>query len=180
MKKILLSIAAVAWLAGCASTPKEEPKAAVEDRTPSAVVPTPARPPVTTAPVTPKAEQPLNPLKDPNNILSKRNIFYELDKYDVRDEYKPLLQAHARYLAQNPSAKMLIQGNCDERGSREYNIALGQKRSDGIRQTLMLMGAKESQLESVSLGEEKPRCTEQTEECYAQNRRGDMLYGGEY
>ena len=179
MNKLLAVAALVALLAGCASTPKEEPKAAVEDRTPSVSVPAP--PGVTTVtPVAPKDDQGFNPLKDPNNILSKRSLYYDYDKYDVRDEHKPLLQAHARYLAQNRNAKMLIQGNCDERGSREYNIALGQKRSDGVKKMLLLMGAQESQLESVSLGEEKPRCTENTEACYGENRRSDMLYGGEY
>jgi len=75
---------------------------------------------------------------------------------------------------------MLIQGNADERGSREYNLALGGKRSEAIKKALLLLGAKEDQVESVSLGEEKPRCTDATEECWAQNRRGDMLYSGEY
>jgi peptidoglycan-associated lipoprotein len=179
MNKLLVVAAVAALLAGCASTPKEEPKAAVEDRTPTITVP--AKPGVTTVtPVAPKPGQLPNALKDPNNILSKRSLFYDYDKYDVKDEYKPLLQAHARYLAQNRSAKMLIQGNCDERGSREYNIALGQKRADGVKKMLLLMGAQESQIESVSLGEEKPRCTESTETCYSQNRRSDMLYGGEY
>ena len=180
MKNMLAIASMVAILAGCASTPKEEPKAAVEDRTPAKVAPSqPGRQP-SVAPVVPRVVQQPNPLKDPNNILSKRSIYYDYDKYDVKDEYKPLLQAHARYLAQNRNAKMLIQGNCDERGSREYNIALGQKRSDGVKKMLLLMGAQESQIESVSLGEEKPRCTEATDACYSQNRRGDMLYGGEY
>ena len=179
MKKFLALAAVVALLAGCASTPKEERKAAVEDRTPTAAPPAqPSRPAV--GPVAPKAAQQANPLTDPNNILSKRSLYYDYDKYDVKDEYKPLLQAHARYLAQNRNARMLIQGNCDERGSREYNIALGQKRSDGVKKMLLLMGAQESQLESVSLGEEKPRCTDKSEDCYSQNRRSDMLYGGEY
>jgi peptidoglycan-associated lipoprotein len=179
MRKLFAVAAVVALLAGCASTPKEESKATVEDRTPSTAVPAP--PGVTTVtPVGPKADQLPSALKDPNNILSKRSIYYDYDKYDVKDEYKPLLQAHARFLSQNRNAKMLIQGNCDERGSREYNIALGQKRSDGVKKLLLLMGAQESQIESVSLGEEKPRCTAATEECYSQNRRSDMLYGGEY
>jgi peptidoglycan-associated lipoprotein len=179
MKKLLAVASMLALLAGCASTPKEEPKAAVEDRTPTTAAPTqPGRSTVT--PVAPSTAQQPNPLKDPNNILSKRSLYYDYDKYDVKDEYKPLLQAHARYLAQNRNAKMLIQGNCDERGSREYNIALGQKRSDGVKKMLLLMGAQESQMESVSLGEEKPRCTDRTEVCYSQNRRSDMLYGGEY
>ena len=75
---------------------------------------------------------------------------------------------------------MLIQGNCDERGSREYNIALGQRRSEALRRMLVLLGARDGQIEAVSLGKEKPRCTDQTETCYDQNRRDDMLYGGEY
>jgi peptidoglycan-associated lipoprotein len=76
--------------------------------------------------------------------------------------------------------KMLVQGNADERGSREYNLALGQKRSDAIKKAMTLFGATDGQIESVSLGEEKPRCTERTEDCYAQNRRGDILYSGEF
>jgi len=179
MKNLLAAASIVALMAGCASTPKEEPKAAVEDRTPSTAVP--SQPGVTTVtPTAPRADQVPNVLKDPNNILSKRSLYYDYDKYDVKDEYKPLLQAHARYLSQNRNAKMLIQGNCDERGSREYNIALGQKRADGVKKMLLLMGAQESQIESVSLGEEKPRCTDATEPCYSQNRRSDMLYGGEF
>jgi peptidoglycan-associated lipoprotein len=181
MKNLFAVASMLALLAGCASTPTEEPKAAVEDRTPTPTTTIPARPGITTVtPTAPRADQVPNVLKDPNNILSKRSLYYDYDKYDVKDEFKPLLQAHARYLAQNRNAKMLIQGNCDERGSREYNIALGQKRSDGVKKMLLLMGAQESQVESVSLGEEKPRCTESTEACYSQNRRSDMLYGGEY
>jgi peptidoglycan-associated lipoprotein len=76
--------------------------------------------------------------------------------------------------------RMLVQGNTDERGSREYNLALGQKRADVVKQALLLLGAQESQIESVSLGEEKPRCDDRTENCYAENRRGDMLYSGEF
>jgi peptidoglycan-associated lipoprotein len=178
MRKLLAFVAA-ALLAGCASSPEMESKAGVEDRAPTASTQGQQGGSAVT-PVAPKTEQQANPLKDPNNILSKRSIFYDYDKYDVKDEYKPLLQAHARYLARNPDAKMLIQGNADERGSREYNIALGQKRADGVKKLLQLMGVQERQIEAVSLGEEKPRCTENTEDCYSQNRRSDLLYRGEY
>jgi peptidoglycan-associated lipoprotein len=75
---------------------------------------------------------------------------------------------------------MLIQGNADERGSREYNVGLGQRRSDSVKKMLSLLGAREEQIESVSLGEEKPACVDHTEGCWAKNRRGDMLYSGEY
>ena len=179
MRKIL-AFAVVALPAASAGTPEMESKAGVEDRTATSASKEQQQAGSAVTPVAPKAGQQANPLKDPNNILSKRSIFYDYDKYDVKDEYKPLLQAHARYLAQNAGAKMLVQGNADERGSREYNIALGQKRADGVKKILQLMGVRETQIESVSLGEEKPRCTETTEECYSQNRRSDMLYGGEY
>ena len=76
--------------------------------------------------------------------------------------------------------KMLIQGNADERGSREYNLALGQKRADAIKKMLTLLGAREEQVESVSLGEEKPKNEGQNEAAWAENRRGDMLYSGEF
>ena len=119
-------------------------------------------------------------LKDPNNILSKRSVYFDFDKFDVKDEFKPLVEAHAKFLRDNSTAKMLVQGNADERGSREYNVGLGQRRSDAVKKMLMLLGARENQIESVSLGEEKPACSEHTEACWAKNRRDDMLYGGEY
>jgi peptidoglycan-associated lipoprotein len=117
-------------------------------------------------------------LRDPKSALSKREIFFDLDSYVVKDEYRSLLSAHAKFLSERPKRKMLIQGNADERGSREYNLALGQKRSEAIKKALGLMGVREEQLEAVSLGEEKPRCNDASEECWSQNRRGDMLYPG--
>jgi peptidoglycan-associated lipoprotein len=119
-------------------------------------------------------------LKDPKSILSKRSVFFDYDQYVIRDEFNTLIEAHAKFLTRNPKVKMLIQGNADERGSREYNLALGQKRADAVKKALGLLGASEGQMESVSLGEEKPRCAEANETCWAQNRRGDLLYSGEY
>jgi peptidoglycan-associated lipoprotein len=119
-------------------------------------------------------------LKDPNSPLSKRQIFFDYDKFEIKAEYKGLVEAHAKYLRENPSAKMMIQGNADDRGSREYNVGLGQRRSDTVKRALILLGARESQIESVSLGEEKPVCTEHAEGCWSKNRRDDMLYNGEF
>jgi peptidoglycan-associated lipoprotein len=87
-----------------------------------------------------------------------------------------VVTAHARYLQTNSSARMRIQGHADERGSREYNLALGQRRAEAVKQMLQLLGARPDQIESVSLGEEKPRCSDSTESCWAQNRRGDIGY----
>jgi len=168
MKKALFSALSLALLYGCASTPVEPEKPAE----PSVQTPgLPVAPPVAARPVQPAA---------PQVDLSKRSVFYEYDKYDIKDEYRPVLQAHGKYLAENRGKKMLIQGNCDERGSREYNIALGQRRAEGVKRMLVLMGATEAQVEPVSLGEEKPRCVDHNEACWWQNRRSDMLYGGEY
>lgn len=115
-------------------------------------------------------------LTDPKSVLAKRSIYFDLDKYDVKDEYKDLVAAHAKFLVANRSFKMLVQGNTDERGSREYNLSLGQKRAESVKRSLILLGAKEEQLESVSLGEEKPKNAGHDETAWAENRRADMLY----
>jgi peptidoglycan-associated lipoprotein len=135
---------------------------------------------VSTVDVTKPSASGVSPLKDPNNILSKRSIYFDFDKFDVKAEYRPVVEAHAKYLRENPGAKVLVQGNADERGSREYNVALGQRRSDAVKSMLKLLGASEKQIEAVSLGEEKPSCADHTEDCWAKNRRDDVLYNGEY
>ena len=119
-------------------------------------------------------------LTDPNSILSKRSIYYDYDKFDVKDQYKELVEAHAKYLREHPGTKVLIQGNTDERGSREYNVSLGQSRSDGVKRMMVLLGAREDQIEAVSLGEEKPKSEGHDESAWSQNRRSDILYQGEY
>ncbi|MDO8958880.1 MAG: peptidoglycan-associated lipoprotein Pal [Rhodocyclaceae bacterium] len=173
-----ISLIFLAGLVGCGSQPPapEQAGAGVEDRTPSAV---------STAPVTPVTVGQgdlygIAALKDPKSPLSKRSIYFDYDSYVVKDEFKSLLDHHAKFLVKNGQMKMLIQGHADERGSREYNLALGQKRAEAVRKALILLGAKDAQLESVSLGEEKPACVDQSESCWAQNRRGDMLYSGEF
>ena len=182
--RVAVTLAAV-MLASCSGGPvSEQEPAGVEERTASA-----AQPGAQTQPVKPGSVARVDltakpgaqsPLTDPRNILSRRSIFYELDAYDVKDQYKDLVEAHARYLRDNPRSKMLIQGNTDERGSREYNVGLGQRRSEGVKRMLLLLGAKEEQVESVSLGEEKPRAEGHDEQAWSQNRRSDILYQGEY
>jgi peptidoglycan-associated lipoprotein len=118
-------------------------------------------------------------LRDPASLLSKRNIFFDYDTFIVAPEYKALIEAHARYLQANRGARMRIEGNTDERGSREYNLALGQKRADGVKRALVVLGAFETQIETVSFGEEKPRAEGSTEEAWRMNRRADIAYAGE-
>lgn len=149
---------------------------------------TPAQPeakpvaPAVTAPVVeaPVTVDPLAAVKDPNNILSHRSVYFDFDKYDIKSTYQTLVEAHAKFLTSNANVKVLIQGNTDERGSREYNLALGQKRAEAVKKALGLLGAKEGQLEAVSLGEEKPKATGHDEEAWTENRRADILYPGEY
>jgi len=184
MRKLIFSIAALALLAGCASEgTKEQPGAAVEDRKPGVgEIKPPVKVKPDTAPVAkPVTSKPIvaNPLKDPNNILSKRSVYFDYDSSVIKDEFKPAVTAHARYLTQNRSAKMVVQGNTDERGSREYNIALGQRRADSVKQMMLLLGAQDAQIETVSFGEEKPRAAGKDEASYSQNRRSDIVYAGE-
>ncbi len=177
MRKLISAVFVSLILAACSSQPPapEQSGAKVEDLQPSKV------PQDSSSATIGKVEDnSLSMLKDPKSILSKRSVFFDFDQYVIKDEFKPLIEAHGRFLVANGKIKMLIQGNADERGSREYNLALGQKRSEAVKKMLLLLGAREEQVEAVSLGEEKPRCTEHSEECWAENRRSDMLYTGEF
>jgi peptidoglycan-associated lipoprotein len=178
MKKILTAIACAALLAACSTTPTDE-GAAVESRTPGGATGQPVPGGGVSGSQLGGAGK-VDPLKDPSSPLSKRSIYFDFDSDAIKDEYKPLLDAHAKYIRETATTKVLLQGHADERGSREYNLALGQRRSDAVRRYLVLAGAPEARIESVSLGEEKPACVEKTEECYAKNRRVDILYQGEF
>jgi peptidoglycan-associated lipoprotein len=104
----------------------------------------------------------------------KRSVYYEFDKYDVKAEYRALVESHARWLKANPQAKIVIEGNADERGSREYNVALGQRRAESVTKMLLLLGAKPEQIEAISWGEEKPRSSGHDETSWSENRRADF------
>jgi peptidoglycan-associated lipoprotein len=170
MKKIF-GVLLISLLSACASQ-TTQPTAEVEDKSMG------ARP--TESGATGREAVPtLNPLTDPNNILSKRSVYFDFDSYVVKDEYRSLVQAHAQYLRDNSNARVLLQGNTDDRGSREYNLALGQRRADAVKHAMTLSGARESQIESVSLGEEKPRGTGHDESSWAENRRTDIRHQGE-
>ena len=191
MRKWIIAAFMIAAIAGCASTGSED-AAPVEDKAPAATAPgagtgaTTAG--TTTAPiggVSGGAGAPASgatsaaALKDPRNILSKRNIYFDYDQFTVKDEYKAIVEAHAKYLQANRGARAIIQGNTDERGTREYNIALGQKRADAVKNLMLLLGATEIQIETVSFGKEKPRREGHDESSWAENRRADIVHAGE-
>ncbi len=120
-----------------------------------------------------------DPRKDPGSPLSKRSVFFDFDRFVVKDEYRPMLEAHAGYLKSKPDARVTLEGNADERGSREYNLALGQKRAEAVRKALAVLGVSDAQMEAISFGEEKPRNPGHTEEAYVENRRADVVYSDE-
>ena len=115
-------------------------------------------------------------LRDPNNILSKRSIYFDYDKDVVKAEYKDLLAAHAKYVASHPKAKMTLTGNTDDRGSREYNVSLGQKRSVSVKKSMNVLGAQDTQIETVSFGEERADTNCKDDVCYGKDRRVDISY----
>lgn len=118
-------------------------------------------------------------LRDPASTLSKRVIYFDFDSDAIREEFRPLIEAHAGFLKENGGARIILQGHTDERGSRDYNLALGQRRAESVRQALNLMGVQAEQVETVSLGEEKPIQEGHEEAAWQQNRRAEIHYLGE-
>ena len=167
--------------AGCST----QPSAPVDDQSTAAAAAAAAKDGTTTSGTTTSgisgtaAGTGANPLKDPNNILSKRSIYFEFDSFVVEDKYKAQIDAHAKYLSANRSAKVTLQGHTDERGSREYNIALGQKRADAVKRAMTLMGVQDVVIETVSYGKEKPKREGHDDAAWAENRRVDIVYFGE-
>jgi len=116
------------------------------------------------------------PWNDPKSPLFEKSIYFGFDEYTVQTKYQKMLSAHANYLKANPKQKIIIQGNTDDRGTAEYNLALGQRRSDAVRKSLNLMGVSDNQMEAVSFGKEKPKAEGDNEAAWAENRRADIVY----
>jgi peptidoglycan-associated lipoprotein len=165
---LALILSSALALAACSSV-KLDDKPKVEERTGTAPASSDTR---TVSTVTTDTD----PLKDPNGPLAKRSIYFDYDSYIVKDEFKPTVEAHAKFLGANKGRKVIIQGNTDERGGREYNLALGQKRAEAVRKSLSLLGVPETQMEAVSFGKEKPKATGSDEAAWAENRRADIVY----
>ena len=177
MKKAALYLAIAVTAAACASKEtKTEPP--VTERS------------VTQAPVAgggniaqPRVpQQPVmgNPLTDPNSPLSKRSVYFDFDSNAVKDDYRGLVQAHSRYMTNDKrDSRIRIEGNCDERGSREYNLALGQRRAEAVKKVMTVLGVADNRIETISYGEEKPKAPGHDEASWAENRRADIRYAGE-
>ena len=131
------------------------------------------------AEVNAKGSMTYDPISDPkSSVYGKRSIYFEFDSFTVDPKYVSTISAHASYLKafQKQKASIIIQGNTDDRGTTEYNLALGQRRSDAVRKSLALMGVSDAQMEAVSFGKEKPKAEGSSDAAYAENRRADIVY----
>lgn len=176
--KLLIAAAISVFLVGCKSTPmKDETAASVEDKSGAMTDSSDVKGATIDSG---SATSSMNELNDPNSILSKRNIYFDYNSDTIRAEFRPNIEAHAKYLNAHNDAKVKLQGNADERGTREYNLSLGQRRSVAVKKAMNILGVSDNQIETVSYGEENanPNCAGD-EECYQQDRRVEIVYSGE-
>ncbi|WP_050479485.1 peptidoglycan-associated lipoprotein Pal [Herbaspirillum rhizosphaerae] len=163
-------LSAAVLLAACSSTKLDDKNAPVEARATTG----------TTEGADPRAVNTVNagsdPLNDPQGVLAKRSVYFDYDSYSVKEEFRPVVEAHAKYLNSHKDRKVIIQGNTDDRGGTEYNLALGQKRAEAVRKALVLLGVSDAQVEAVSFGKEKPKALGSDEAAWAENRRADIAY----
>jgi peptidoglycan-associated lipoprotein len=171
VKSLAFVVSAAALLSACSSTKLQEaPK--VEEKPPVVQ----ATPQADTREVRPVETGNVDPLNDPKGVLANRSVYFDFDSYAVREDGKPVVSNHAGYLTKHTERKVLIQGNTDERGGTEYNLALGQKRAEAVRKAMGALGVSDNQMEAVSLGKEKPKATGHDESAWAENRRADIVY----
>ncbi len=166
----------VVMLWGCSSTPKTTAPAA------GATTQAPATAPMTStvdsgtmgggSPMTGMTDE----LSDPNSPLAKRTIYFDFDKSDIRSDARQIIEHHAKYLAANANTRIVLQGHADERGTREYNLSLGERRARAVQQVMTLMGVSAGQLELVSYGEERPAVEGHDDSAWSLNRRVELVY----
>jgi peptidoglycan-associated lipoprotein len=161
--RLLLTVALVASLGACK-------KAVVKDETP----PPPAPPRTETAPVSDGRFTPEDLDRDP--CLRQRIVYFDFDRSEVRPEFAAIMACHAKYLRDRAPARMTLEGHADERGSREYNLGLGERRGNAVGQALQANGGSAAQITTVSYGEERPACNDSNESCWQQNRRVEIVY----
>jgi peptidoglycan-associated lipoprotein len=174
LSTLCLALATAGVLVGCGSSVKLD-EAPVESRTGSAVgqgaganASGQAQSQVSTVNLTGQGAQ------DDEASRLARTIYFDFDSYVIKDEYRPTVSSYARLLTGNPQRRLVIEGHADERGGREYNLALGQKRAEAVRRSLELLGVKDTQMEAVSYGEERPAVQGSNEEAWAKNRRAEL------
>jgi peptidoglycan-associated lipoprotein len=168
-------------LGACSSTPVASPappaRSVAAAPAPTRAAPPPPSAAAQAAPASSVATVTLPPYLDPKSEISTaRSVYFDFDAAALKAEFSPLVEKHGKFLSANPNVKVRVEGNTDERGSAEYNLALGQKRAEAVRQALKVYGVKDTQLEVVSWGREKPRATGHDDSAWALNRRADLQY----
>ena len=169
-KSVAFIASAAALLAAC-SSPTKLTETTVQEKS---TEPAPVQ--ADTREIKPVETGTVDPLNEPKGVLANRSVYFDYDSFVVRDDGRPVVENHSAYLNKNTQRKVLIQGNTDERGGTEYNLALGQKRAEAVRRAMGSLGVAEGQMEAVSLGEEKPKATGSNEAAWAENRRADIVY----
>ncbi|QAA94110.1 peptidoglycan-associated lipoprotein Pal [Pollutimonas thiosulfatoxidans] len=118
----------------------------------------------------------MDPFNPQSPLAQQRSVYFEFDSYTVPEQYRSLVEMHASYLASHAQQNVRVEGHADARGGSEYNLALGQRRSDAVSRMMTLLGVNSSQIETISFGKERPKATGSTEADYAENRRADIVY----
>jgi peptidoglycan-associated lipoprotein len=162
--RILLAVALSASLAACKTAQKPEP------------VEPPPPPPRADQTPPPRDDRFTEADLDTNACLRQRVVYFDFDRSEIRPEFAAIMGCHAKYLRDRSSARMTLEGHADERGSREYNLGLGERRGNAVGQALQANGGSAAQLTTVSYGEERPVCRESNESCWSQNRRVEIIY----
>lgn len=168
-RNLPLALILSALLAACSSTPEQQESKTVEDKS-AAQEGTKAYGTGT------ESRSALEQLNDPNSPLSARIIYFDYDSSDIRPEFQGTVEAHAGFLAANPNMTLSLEGHADERGSREYNLALGERRAQAVKRQMVVLGASASQIRTTSYGEERPVIDRHDEESWSQNRRVEIIY----
>jgi peptidoglycan-associated lipoprotein len=178
LRVTILAAAVVLVAAGCSSTNLDANanKAPTAPAPAAATAPTPAPAPEPVKKVEAPTAAPIDPLNDPKSLLAKRSVYFEFDRSSINDSDVAVVEAHGRYLVDHGARTVRVEGNCDERGGREYNLALGQRRADAVRDRLKVLGVSAGRVETISLGKEKPRNARHTDAAWAENRRADIIY----
>lgn len=169
--RFLTLVLLAALVTACARDTREEPDVEPADPTPRA-----ERDDVTTERLNPRDFTNPQNLDNPESLLSQRVIYFDFDRANVRPEYVEILEAHAAYVRSNSSARVILEGHTDERGSREYNLGLGERRGNSARDLLSAEGVASRQVEVVSYGEERPVCRASNDDCWDRNRRVEIVY----
>ena len=179
-KRVFLAVALAAALAGCASGVKLDDVPVVDKQ--GTAVTTPTTPDTGAKPSDGATSRvaPVDAVPGATNIAGPngvgRIVYFDYDSNVIKPEFQNVIEAHARFLKSNGGRHVVIEGHTDERGGREYNLALGQRRSEAVRRALELLGVKDSQVEAVSFGKEKPAVPGSDETSWAQNRRAEIAY----